>query len=109
MSVGATGRDGSEGRTMTPNPGHVYIGGPTIKPEWLRGRRILVMTVPTRDECYRMSGYRHIPDSDIAAAKGDPLPDLTDDAPTFCEVHVLARGRVEYEQVNLKDWDARLA
>lgn len=74
-----------------PEVGHVYLGGPTIRPAWLAGRRLLVEATPTwRDVCDELGRRAGLLDLDAVA---------------FVHVKVLARGRTTIEQVSPEDWD----
>lgn len=83
-----------------PVEGAVYIGGPSIQPAYLRGRRILVERVVSKQDLDREGA-----EPTTHRRKGSPAEERAYRAKNIVLVKVKARGRVVDELI--ANWDAK--
>lgn len=89
-----------------PEPRRVYVGGPTISPPYLVGRRILVERLLTVADVRRLSGCRHVACSDDDLRRGQPMWTKPDPArPSAIDAKVVVRGKVRSILINVESWD----
>lgn len=89
-----------------PEPRRVYVGGPSISPPYLVGRRILVERVLTVGDVTRISGHRHVACTDDDLRRGLPIWTKPDPAcPSVIHAKVVVRGKVRPISINVESWD----
>lgn len=88
-----------------PKPG-VYVGGPTISPVWLVGRKIIVRRVIRWRDLVRLTGHRDVAATDDDLRRGWPMPEKRDpNQPIEIDARTLVRGKVRDVTIRVERWD----